>query len=123
MKTLLINVSLFIISIILGILFFGIGFIIGLGTVIFKSASTNYFRDIALCIDILGNVSCRYLFNLTLIKIDNTPNRFGKVGETISSVLGKNQLDDNLTDTGLVLVNILDFLEKDHCLISINNDF
>lgn len=46
------------------------------------------------------------------------PNPFGLQGETISSVLGKNILTNNLTHTGKVLVWVL--TEK-HCLDAIKN--
>ena len=45
--------------------------------------------------------------------------QFGAVGETISSALGKNQRDKTLTICGKILVSILDFLDKNHCIKSI----
>ena len=75
----------------------------------------GYFRSTALNLDIWGNVEFRTFWNNRLIK-DKITNPFGIQGETISSVLGKNILTNNLTDTGKILVWIL--TEK-HCLDSI----
>jgi len=75
----------------------------------------GYFRSTALNLDIWGNVEFRTFWNNHLIK-DKTTNPFGLQGETISSVLGKNILTDNLTDNGEILVWIL--TEK-HCLDAI----
>ena len=44
------------------------------------------------------------------------PYKFGVDGETISSALGKNQLMGTLTKEGKMLVNILNKLEKNHCV-------
>lgn len=77
------------------------------------------FLSIATSIDASGNVICKDLFNLILIKKGGY--EFGKRKETISSVLGKNQRDKTLTRTGKVIVFILDKIETDHCLISIDS--
>ena len=57
------------------------------------------------------------MFNRLLIEQDGY--KFGKVQETISSVLGKNQLLDKLSLTGRALVVLLELFEEDHCLKSI----
>ncbi len=75
----------------------------------------GYFISTALNLDIWGNVEFRTFWNNHLIK-NKIPNPFGLQGETISSVLGKNILTDNLTDTGEILVWIL--TEK-HCIDAI----
>jgi len=77
----------------------------------------GYFRSTALNLDIWGNVEFRTFWNNHLIK-NKMPNPFGLQGETISSVLGKNILTNNLTHTGKVLVWVL--TEK-HCLDAIKN--
>ena len=48
--------------------------------------------------------------------------KFGNPKETMSSVLGKNQRDKTLTLLGDVLRWALDRIEKDHCLLSINDE-
>lgn len=80
----------------------------------------QYFREVAVSIDQLGNVVCADLFDLTLIKKGGYS--FGNPDETISSALGKNQKLDTLSRTGKVLNWILSKIEKDHSLISIEED-
>ena len=75
----------------------------------------GYFRSTAINLDVWGNVEFRTFWNNHLIK-ETLINPFGYQGETISSVLGKNILTDNLTNTGKVLVWIL--TEK-HCIDAI----
>jgi hypothetical protein len=75
----------------------------------------GYFRSTALNLDIWGNVEFRTFWNNHLIK-EKTRYPFGLQGETISSVLGKNILIDNIANTGKVLVWIL--TEK-HCIDAI----
>jgi len=77
----------------------------------------GYFRSTALNLDIWGNVEFRTFWNNHLIK-NKMPNPFGIQGETISSVLGKNILRNNLTHTGKVLVWVL---TKKHCIDAITN--
>ena len=77
----------------------------------------GYFRSTALSIDIWANFEFRTLWN-TKLRI-NGGYEFGKIGETISSALGKNQRDKTLTICGKILVAILDFLDKNHCIKSI----
>lgn len=81
---------------------------------------TDYFFALAYCIDILGNVTCGDLFNITLIKHGGY--RFGKRGETISSVLGKNIQTNSLTKTGIYLSRILDKIDPNHCIKSIQQE-
>nr|DAT30056.1 MAG TPA: hypothetical protein [Caudoviricetes sp.] len=57
------------------------------------------------------------MFNRILIEQDGY--KFGKVQETISSVLGKNQLLDKLSLTGRALVVLLELFEEEHCIKSI----
>lgn len=79
----------------------------------------GYFKSSAITIDKLANREFRTLWNNTL-KMENGY-LFGAENETISSALGKNQRDKTLTKTGKVLVWILDIIEDNHCLKSINN--
>ncbi|MBB1578532.1 MAG: hypothetical protein HG424_000910 [candidate division SR1 bacterium] len=75
------------------------------------------FRSVAIGIDQIGNSVCRDLFNRCLIT--SAGYKFGKVQETISSVLGKNQETGTLTCLGRAVVGVLDWLDKDHCKESI----
>jgi hypothetical protein len=65
-------------------------------------------------------VFCAELFNDLLIKDDS--DQFGDEDETISSVLGKNQLKNNLTKLGQLLNSLLDLLDNNHSINSIEQD-
>ncbi|MDT9499133.1 hypothetical protein [Capnocytophaga canimorsus] len=78
----------------------------------------GYFLSTATSLDRWGNREFRTLWNSTLIKT-NSEHHFGDVRETISSVLGKNQITETLTLTGRILAGILDLLDKNHCQKSI----
>jgi 8-oxo-dGTP diphosphatase len=79
-----------------------------------------WFYSTARAIDILGNVISANLFNDIFIK--KSGYKFGRRGETISSVLGKNQKLNTLNTGGRVLRNMLDLIEQDHCVKSILSD-
>ena len=81
-------------------------------SILSKNRNKRYFVHIAVSIDQLGNVVCAPLFNCTLIK--KTGYKFGNVDETISSVLGKNELTNTLTFIGKGLCAFLNILEKNH---------
>ena len=81
----------------------------------------HWFMNLAISKDQYGNVLGRYLFNdLLITKLSN--NRFGSPDETISSVLGKNKRDNTLTKLGTILSNVLDFLDHNHSIKSIEED-
>jgi len=80
--------------------------------------SNRFFLETATDIDRFGNRNFRTLLNLALQK---NGYEFGNIGETISSALGKNKRDETLTKMGKIICNILDFLDKNHCIKSINN--
>jgi len=85
---------------------------------LFVKNKSGYFKSSAVNLDKFGNREFRTLFNKMLI--NDKGHRFGDIEETISSVLGKNQLTCTLTKCGLVLVWILDKIENDHALKSID---
>ena len=76
----------------------------------------NYFYQTAVDIDRFGNRNFRTLWNVTLQK---NGYRFGNINETISSALGKNKINNTLTTAGKVLCFILDTLDENHCIKSI----
>ena len=78
---------------------------------------TATLHSLALGLDQIGNAVCRDMFNRLLIEKDWY--KFGKVQETISSVLGKNQILDTLSLWGWILVSILELFEEEHCIKSI----
>lgn len=88
----------------------------------------GYWKSTAANIDVWANREFRALWNARLVLGYEKngfiiyPYAFGVDGETISSALGKNQVLGTLTKEGKKLVALLNFLEKDHCLIYINKD-
>ena len=104
-------------SILLTILFMTIGIIAGTVLVLMGKTSSKYYFENALQVDVLGNVMCQFVFNWIFIK----PNgyKFGKRGETISSVLGKNLRDGSLTKLGYGVAMSLNFFQPNHCILSI----
>lgn len=114
------------VSVILASILFPLGLLITFAVNLYKRRWKFSFKrldqqllSIATSVDTSGNVICKDLFNLILIK--ESGYQFGNRKETISSVLGKNQRDKTLTRTGNVIVFILDKIETDHCLISIDS--
>jgi hypothetical protein len=83
-----------------------------------KETLSSFFGKMALSIDITGNVMFSGMFNDWLA----TGYKFGNRKETISSVLGKNKRDGTLTGLGTSLANILDFIDENHCIKSIDNN-
>lgn len=78
---------------------------------------SSIIRSIAVGIDQIGNSVCRDMLNRLLIT--SGWYSFGKVQETISSVLGKNQETATLTFFWAIIVELLDTLDKNHCKDSI----
>ena len=52
---------------------------------------------------------------------EKSTHKFGNPNETISSVLGKNLVAKTLTKKGYEICDILNGIQKDHVLISIDN--
>lgn len=70
-------------------------------------------RSTAFGIDQLGNVMCKYLFNLTLIKREKSY-KFGNPDKSISATLGENYVRGRLTKLGILIVRLLDWIDPDH---------
>ena len=131
MKKLLHSLILLLVALALAVVLLPLGLLWTLGEIWFRfffpsgnSASKKWlwylwgiFRSVAIGIDQIGNSVCRDLFNRCLIK--KSWYKFGKVQETISSVLGKNQESWTLTLVGRAVVGVLDWIDKDHCRESI----
>lgn len=132
MKKLIKSIVLFWVAGVLSILLLPLGIIWTVGEILVrifsssqkKSACTKSLwfltatlHSLALWLDQIGNAVCRDIFNRLLVEKDGY--KFGKVQETISSVLGKNQMLDTLSLWGRILVSILELFEEDHCLKSI----
>ena len=84
-----------------------------------KMLAVWFFRT-AREIDIFANVVGAEFWNAVFITDGGY--KFGNPKETISSVLGKNQRDKTLTLVGDALRWVLDRIDEDHCLNSINDD-
>jgi len=117
----LIGLFLLLIAIILLVLTGILGFIFGIGYTIIKKGMVGlgeFCFEIAKSIDQLGNVLMQHLFNSLFIKKKGY--RFGNSDETISSVIGKNQVKESLTGTGNFINGILNIIQQDHSLNSID---
>jgi len=77
---------------------------------LFVKDKPGYFKSSAVNLDKFGNREFRTLFNKILI--NSKGYKFGDINETISSVLGKNQLTCTLTKCGRILVWILDIKKQ-----------
>ena len=131
MRNLLHSLILLIVALALAVVLLPLGLLRTIGEIWFRfffpswnSASKKglwylwgIFRSVAIGIDQIGNSVCRDLFNRCLINSEWY--KFGKVQETISSVLGKNQETWTLTCLWAIIVKLLDTLDKDHCKDSI----
>ena len=131
MKKLLHSLALLLVALTLALVLLPLGLLWTIGEIWFRffvpsgnSASKKglwylggIFRSVAIWIDQIGNSVCRDLFNRCLIT--SAGYKFGKVQETISSVLGKNQETWTLTLVGRAVVGVLDWIDKDHCRESI----
>ena len=133
MKKLLHSLILLLVALALALVLLPLGLLWTLGEIWFRffvpsgnSASKKglwylwgIFRSVAIWIDQIGNSVCRDLFNRCLIT--SAGYKFGKVQETISSVLGKNQETWTLTCLWAIIVKLLDTLDKNHCKDSIQH--
>ncbi|WP_394970407.1 hypothetical protein [uncultured Croceitalea sp.] len=117
----LIGLLLLLISIVLllttGILGFIFGFLQQFFTKGLKGIG-EYALKIAVSIDQLGNVVMQHLFNIIWIKKGGY--KFGNRDETISSALGKNKQLNTLTGFGKAIDKLLDFIDPNHSLNSID---
>ena len=88
------------------------------------SEANKYFGDLAYSKDQHSNVAMQKLFNVAMLKEtnENKPYLYGNPDETISSVFGKNQVRGTLTRFGRFWNRFLSKIEKDHSLLSIEED-
>lgn len=111
---------LFILSIVLIGLIYPIGMVYSITLTLFKSGYgelDKYFFKCALSNDQQGNTYLAKLFNDTLIKPGG--HKFGDPDETISSVIGKNQLAGKLSLMGKALNWVLNKIDVNHSVKSI----
>ena len=117
----LIGVILFLVSIILFALTAPFGIIYGFFYSVFKKGLRGigeYCLKIAVSVDQLGNVLMQHLLNLLWLKKDAY--KFGNRDETISSAIGRNKKLGLLSGFGRFIDKILDRIDPDHSLNSID---
>ena len=117
----IIGLLLFFISVFLLIVTGPLGFIYGLFHKLFTNGISGigaYTLKIAVSIDQLGNVIMQHLLNLLWIKKEGY--KFGNRDETISSALGRNRVLGTLTGFGRLIDKILDLIDPNHSLNSID---
>jgi len=116
-----VGLLLFGISIVL-LLFTGpLGLIYGFFHTLFSKGLTGigeYLLKIAISVDQLGNVIMQHLLNMLWVKKGGY--KFGNRDETISSALGKNKQNNTLTGFGKYIDKILDIIDANHSLNSID---
>ncbi|WP_298487840.1 hypothetical protein [uncultured Maribacter sp.] len=117
----IIGLLLFTTSIVLILVTGPLGFIYGIIHSLFTkklSGVGEYFLKIAISIDQLGNVLMQHLLNILWLKKGGY--KFGNRDETISSVIGKNKQTNTLTNFGIFIDKILDLIDPNHSLNSID---
>ena len=116
-----IGLLLFCISIVLIIFTGPLGLIYGFLHTLFTRGFIGigeFLLKIAISIDQLGNVIMQHLLNLLWVKKGGY--KFGNRDETISSALGKNKQKNTLTGFGKSIDKILDIIDANHSLNSID---
>lgn len=117
----IIGILLFLISILLFVLTVPFGFVYALFYKLFTRGFTGigeYTLKIAISIDQLGNVSMQHLLNFLWIKEGGYS--FGNRDETISSAIGRNKKLGTLTLFGRGIDKLLDIIDPNHSLNSID---
>jgi ADP-ribose pyrophosphatase YjhB (NUDIX family) len=117
----LIGVVLFLISIILLVLTGPLGLIYGFFYALFTGGIKGigeFLLKIAISVDQLGNVMMQHLLNVLWVKKGGY--KFGNRDETISSALGRNKNLCTLTVFGNWIDQLLDTIDPDHSLNSID---
>lgn len=116
-----IGVLLFLISIVLLAVTGPIGFVYGFFRSLFRNGCKGigeYLLKIAISVDQLGNVMMQHLLNTLWVKKGRY--NFGNRDETISSALGRNKKLGTLTGFGNWIDKLLDNIDPDHSLNSID---
>lgn len=112
---------LFVISLVLLALTGPLGFVYGLLHSLLSRGLRGvgeYLLQLAISIDQLGNVLMQHLLNGLWIKTGGYP--FGNRDETISSALGRNKREGTLTAFGSAMDALLDRIDPNHTLNSID---
>ncbi len=78
-----------------------------------------YLLNVALVLDQAGNVIMQHFLNRLLLKNTQLSYLFGNKKETISSVIGKNYILATLSPIGLIANSLLNKIDSNHTLDSI----
>jgi hypothetical protein len=113
------GILLFLLATIFKSLIAPIGYIYGTISSLIKREWNIWNGDLAIAKDQYGNGICKYILNDLLIEKDSKY-KFGNIDETVSSVIGKNKIADSLTHLGSFIDKILNKIEKDHSIKSID---
>ncbi len=116
-----IGALLFLISIVLLLITGPLGFVYGIFHSLFTRGVKGigeYLLKIAISVDQLGNVMMQHLMNI--LWTTRNGYKFGNRDETISSALGRNKKLGTLTAAGRLMDKILDIIDPDHSLNSID---
>lgn len=92
----------------------------GIVRAIRKGELEKYWMDLAIAKDQYGNVLGQYFFNDKFISKGGY--KFGKPDETISSAIGKNENGNTLKPLGRKINSLLNALDKNHSIDSIEAD-
>jgi len=112
----IIHFILYVISSLGQLMFEMIGVLTGMWT-------PGYFKNVAISKDQTLNVILAPLFNLIMFKWSAIPKiKFGNPDQTISYVLGRNSLDNNLNAFGRFWVLFLNKIEDNHTNIAVENE-
>ena len=111
------NLLLFLVAYILAFILFPLGFVYALLT--FRVSKSKYLFNLAFAIDKLGNATLGVMMNDVLKKKGGVS--FGNYDTTISYTLGRNKQLNTLTFIGKGVANILDFVDKDHCIKAVES--
>lgn len=115
----LVNVLLFFVAVLLVVMLMPLAVFVKVVIAIGRRRfDWSWFRRLALSFDQLGNVIADDFFNWLLIRDDHIA-PFGDEDETVSSVLGKNYLAENLTLFGRILRRVLHWFDPNHSVKSI----
>lgn len=119
MKQGLVNVLLFLVAATLVAVLFPLALVAKVVFAILQRRfDWSWFKRLALSFDQMGNVLGDDLFSFLFIKNDHIK-PFGDEDETVSSVLGKNYQEKNLTFLGELLRRILHMIDPNHSVKSI----
>ena len=110
---------LFIISSVLKIVLSPFLYLYGVIVALRRNELDAWSKQLALAKDQYGNGLGKYVFNHTLIT-DDSIHLFGNIDETISSVIGKNKKAGTLTRSGKFVDKILEIIDENHSIKSID---